>query len=327
MQEASSLPVMPAKRPRRDWSIEEKIRILAKAQHADGRRADGSPAARGRAAGRIRTVATGPGRGRAGCRWRRRSGFGPSSASSRGRRRRSPKPPRCWYSKKTPGAGGGRGRRHRRGARAVILAALQRGPDRRGAPPRRLSGDRRVGANDPALETPPRRRRPPLWAATPAGQCAERARGNPGARPHDECRVRPSLAQTAGAAAGGRRAVPRVGVDDVPLTTPRRIGHAPSAAASHDGDAGDHRPPGGAAEPGLELGHHLPADGDPRAVSSSLPGHRRLEPAHCGLGRPRRTRAPSERPRSFSGSVPKAASIRRGSCCTPTTGSRCVAAR
>jgi len=29
MQEASSLPVMPAKRPRRDWSIEEKIRILA----------------------------------------------------------------------------------------------------------------------------------------------------------------------------------------------------------------------------------------------------------------------------------------------------------
>jgi transposase-like protein len=31
LQEASSLPVMPAKRPRRDWSIEEKIRILAKA--------------------------------------------------------------------------------------------------------------------------------------------------------------------------------------------------------------------------------------------------------------------------------------------------------
>ncbi len=31
LQEASSLPVMPAKRPRRDWSIEEKIQILAKA--------------------------------------------------------------------------------------------------------------------------------------------------------------------------------------------------------------------------------------------------------------------------------------------------------
>jgi transposase-like protein len=31
LQEASSLPIMPAKRPRRDWSIEEKIRILAKA--------------------------------------------------------------------------------------------------------------------------------------------------------------------------------------------------------------------------------------------------------------------------------------------------------
>ena len=29
LQEASSLPVMPAKRPRHDWSIEEKIRILA----------------------------------------------------------------------------------------------------------------------------------------------------------------------------------------------------------------------------------------------------------------------------------------------------------
>jgi transposase-like protein len=29
LQEASTLPVMPAKRPRRDWSIEEKIRILA----------------------------------------------------------------------------------------------------------------------------------------------------------------------------------------------------------------------------------------------------------------------------------------------------------
>jgi transposase-like protein len=31
LQEASSLPIMPAKRPRRDWSIEEKIRVLAAA--------------------------------------------------------------------------------------------------------------------------------------------------------------------------------------------------------------------------------------------------------------------------------------------------------
>jgi hypothetical protein len=31
LQEASRLPLMPAKRPQRDWSIEEKIRILAKA--------------------------------------------------------------------------------------------------------------------------------------------------------------------------------------------------------------------------------------------------------------------------------------------------------
>ena len=36
VQEASSLPVMPAKRPRSDWSIEEKIRILAKASTLTG---------------------------------------------------------------------------------------------------------------------------------------------------------------------------------------------------------------------------------------------------------------------------------------------------
>jgi transposase-like protein len=36
LHEASSLPVMPAKRPRRDWSIEDKIRILAKASTATG---------------------------------------------------------------------------------------------------------------------------------------------------------------------------------------------------------------------------------------------------------------------------------------------------
>ena len=36
LQEASSLAAMPAKRPRRDWSIEEKIRILAKASPLTG---------------------------------------------------------------------------------------------------------------------------------------------------------------------------------------------------------------------------------------------------------------------------------------------------
>jgi transposase len=36
LQEASSLPLMPAKRPKRDWSIEEKIRILAKASTLTG---------------------------------------------------------------------------------------------------------------------------------------------------------------------------------------------------------------------------------------------------------------------------------------------------
>jgi transposase-like protein len=36
LQEASSLPVMPAKRPKREWSIEEKIRILAKTSTLTG---------------------------------------------------------------------------------------------------------------------------------------------------------------------------------------------------------------------------------------------------------------------------------------------------
>jgi transposase len=36
LQDASRLPLMPAKRPKRDWSIEEKIRILAKASPLTG---------------------------------------------------------------------------------------------------------------------------------------------------------------------------------------------------------------------------------------------------------------------------------------------------
>jgi transposase-like protein len=36
LQERSSLPVMPAKRRQRDWSIEEKIRILAEARTLTG---------------------------------------------------------------------------------------------------------------------------------------------------------------------------------------------------------------------------------------------------------------------------------------------------
>jgi DNA-binding transcriptional ArsR family regulator len=36
LQDASSLPVMPAKRPKREWSIAEKIRILAKTSTLTG---------------------------------------------------------------------------------------------------------------------------------------------------------------------------------------------------------------------------------------------------------------------------------------------------
>jgi len=36
LQEASSLPIMPAKRAKSEWSIEEKIRILAKASPLTG---------------------------------------------------------------------------------------------------------------------------------------------------------------------------------------------------------------------------------------------------------------------------------------------------
>ena len=36
LQDASSLPLMPPKRPRRDWSIEEKIRVLAAASTLTG---------------------------------------------------------------------------------------------------------------------------------------------------------------------------------------------------------------------------------------------------------------------------------------------------
>jgi transposase InsO family protein len=52
--------------------------------------------------------------------------------------------------------------------------------------------------------------------------------------------------------------VPGLGVDDVPPQTPRRARGASALDASHASDTGDHRPPGSAAEPGLELGHHLP---------------------------------------------------------------------
>jgi putative transposase len=77
-------------------------------------------------------------------------------------------------------------------------------------------------------------------------------------------------------AVGRRRAVSCVGIDHVSATTPARIEDAAAAAASHGSEAGDHRPSRGASEPGLELGHHVPPDRDPRAVSSSLPGHGRL---------------------------------------------------
>jgi hypothetical protein len=88
--------------------------------------------------------------------------------------------------------------------------------------------------------------------------------------------------------AGGRWAVSRVRVHDVPPQTSRRAECAATTSASHGSDASDHCPARGASEPGLELGHHVPPDRDPRTISSSLPGDGRLEPAHCRLGGPRR---------------------------------------
>jgi hypothetical protein len=89
--------IRPAGRPRRDWSIEEKIRILAKASPLTGAELMELLAHQGvlqaeyehwrlalREEGRLP--------------WRRRSGFAPSSARSRGKRRRWPKPPRCGAS-------------------------------------------------------------------------------------------------------------------------------------------------------------------------------------------------------------------------------------
>src|SRR5262245_4532226 len=122
LEEASSLPVMPAKRPRRERSIEEKIQILAKASALTG----------GELADRLT---------REGVRqaeyeqWREALGDEGRAALATTKRiralerelarkekgaRRSRRVART--QKKTPGDRGGRGRRHRRGARAMILA-------------------------------------------------------------------------------------------------------------------------------------------------------------------------------------------------------------
>jgi transposase InsO family protein len=232
LQEASSLPIMPAKRPRRDWSIEEKIRVLAAAStltgggladflqreavlQADYEQWRVALGEEGRASlatmKRIRTLERELAR--------KEKALAEAAAllvlkknSKSWRRTRTTTPTR---------------------STSHDSGRPQRRADRRCTTRRRLSSDRPLGADDSALEAPPGGRRPAVWPATSTGQCAQRARGNPGARPADECRVRPSLAQTTGAAAGRRRAVSCLGIDHVSAKTPARIEYAAATVASH----------------------------------------------------------------------------------------------
>jgi transposase len=66
LQQAGSLPIMPAKRPTRDWSIEEKIRILAKASPLTGAELTDFLQREGVLQAELRAVAPRPRRGRAG---------------------------------------------------------------------------------------------------------------------------------------------------------------------------------------------------------------------------------------------------------------------
>jgi len=63
---------------------------------------------------------------------------------------------------------------------------------------------------------------------------------------------------------------------------PRRARCAATAGASHVHAPSDRGPSSGPPESGLELGHYVPPDRDPRMVSSPLSGDGSLEPAHCG---------------------------------------------
>jgi hypothetical protein len=165
---------MPAKRPRRDWSIEEKIRILTKASTLAGaelteflqhegvlpaeyeqwRLALGDE---GRASlatmKRIRTLE----------RELARKEKALAEAATLLVLKKNSKPWR-WTRTSTPTRNTSRD-----------PGRPERGPDGRGTTPRRVSGDRRLCADDSAVEPPPRRRRWPVWAATSTGQCVERA--------------------------------------------------------------------------------------------------------------------------------------------------------
>jgi putative transposase len=177
---------MPTKRPRRDWSIEEKIRILAEASTLTGAELaellarDGVLQAEyeqwrlalsdeGRASlattKRIRVLE----------RELARKEKALAEAAALLVLKKKSKP---WRRTRTP---------PRTRSTSHDAGRDRRGAAERGRRPSRLSGDWHICPNDSALETPARRRRPTVWAATPARQRPQRARANCGARTLDEC--------------------------------------------------------------------------------------------------------------------------------------------
>ncbi len=124
LQEASSLPIMPAKRPRRHWSIEEKIGVLAAASTLTG----GELADFLQREGVLQAdyeqwrVALGE-EGRASLATMKRMRT-LERELARKEKALAEAAALLVLKKKTPSLGGGRGRRHLRGARAMILAAL-----------------------------------------------------------------------------------------------------------------------------------------------------------------------------------------------------------
>ena len=115
---------MPAKRPRRDWSIEEKIRILATASTLTGAALTDFLQREGvlRAEYEQWRFALGE-EGRASLATMKRIRTLERELARKEKALAEAAALRV-LQKKTPGPGGGRGRRHRRGARTVILAAL-----------------------------------------------------------------------------------------------------------------------------------------------------------------------------------------------------------
>lgn len=154
-QEASSLPIMTAKRPRRTWSIEDRIRILAKASTLTGGELSEFLQREGVLTADFE---------------QRRLALGEDGRAALATMKRIRKLERevarkekalaeaaaLLVLKKTTTPGGGRGRRYRRGARAVIVAALNEA-QMAGTTPSRVSSHRRVGASDSAMDAPPGR--------------------------------------------------------------------------------------------------------------------------------------------------------------------------